>query len=104
MPRPSGQMPPPDARQFKEGDRLVAVKPQSPKIPEGTYGEVLVVLPDTNEIHIQWNIKEWPYVKVTKGSPTNGYEKIPRECEICGTQQLNDKGELIGHTEEECYK
>lgn len=69
--------PPPVAAMFKEGDMLVAVKEIHPKVPKGTIGEVLVVVEDINEIHIQWNVLDWPFIKVTKGSPTNGYEKLP---------------------------
>lgn len=65
----------PLATEFAEGDRLVALKEQSPKIPVGTTGTVVAVLPTTNEIHIRWDV---PSAKVTQGSPTHGYEKVSK--------------------------
>lgn len=69
-------MVPPDANSFEEGDRLVTVKEIHQKIPVGTSGEVTVVRKDINYIEITWNIPEWPFIRITKGTPTNGYEKV----------------------------
>lgn len=66
---------PPLATDFEVGDRLVALKEQSPKIPVGTTGQVIAVLPVTNEVHILWDI---PGGKIAVGSPTHGYEKVSK--------------------------
>jgi hypothetical protein len=63
----------PTADHFVEGLVVIAVKEIHPKIPVDTFGRVILSEWDTNMIHIEWNIPTWPYVRVTHGTPTDGY-------------------------------
>jgi hypothetical protein len=67
---------PPLASEFAEGMRVLAVKEIHPKVPQGTFGEITSVREDINEIAITWNLQEWPFIKITTGSPTLGIKVV----------------------------
>lgn len=67
---------PPVASDFRVGEMLITVKDISPRIPAGTRGIVNEVDNEVGLITIEWSIPGWPFVKITTGTPTNGYKKV----------------------------